>query len=105
MCVVREEAMHFAKAVESLEIQLKANQRSRHTVKSYLRDLGMLRGWLEREVHPLNVERITPFLLLEFAASPACTHQEGGRPRQRSTIDKIKMSVRAFFGFLHDAAL
>lgn len=97
--------MDFSAAVAAFETQLQANQRSRHTVRSYRRDLGMLRGWLERKWHPLDVERITPPLLLQFAASPACTHQEDGAPRQRSTIDKIKMSLRAFFGFLHDAAL
>jgi site-specific recombinase XerD len=43
--------MHFAEAVAAFEIQLQANQRSRHTVRSYLRDLGMLRAWLDREGH------------------------------------------------------
>lgn len=65
----------------------------------------MLRGWLERAGDSLDVERITPTTLLQFAASPACTHQESGAPRQRSTIDKIRMSVRASFSFLHNAAL
>ncbi len=97
--------MHFAAAVDAFETQLLANQRSRHTVSSYLRDLAMLHRWLEREEQPLDVERITPTVLLQFAASPACTNQEEGAPRLRSTIDKIKMSVRAFFGFLQDAAL
>lgn len=69
--------MHFAEAVAAFEIQLQANQRSRHTVRSYRRDLGMLRAWLERESHPLLVERITPPLLLQFAASRACTHPAG----------------------------
>ena len=97
--------MHFAEAVPAFEIQLQANQRSCHTVKSYRRDIGMLRGWLEREDHPLSVDRITPPLLLQFAASPACTHQADGTPRKPGSIDKIKMSVRAFFGFLNDAGL
>ncbi len=97
--------MHFAEAVESFAIQLKANQRSRHTVRSYFRDLGMFRRWLEREEQPLDVECITPTLPLQFAASPACTHQEEGTPRKPGTIDKIKMSVRAFFGFLDEAGL
>src|SRR5258706_13450526 len=69
--------MHFAEAVAAFEIQLQANQRSRHTVRSYWRDLGMLRAWLEREGHPLAVGRITPSLLLQFAASRACTHPAG----------------------------
>jgi hypothetical protein len=45
----------------------------------------MLRGWLERRGHSLDVERVTPPLLLQFAASSACTHQEDGAPRERST--------------------
>ena len=97
--------MHFAEAVDVFETQLKANQRSRHTVRSYLRDLGMLRRWIEREEQLLAVERITPPVLLQFAASSACTHQESGSPREHSTIDKIKMSVRAFFGFLFEAGI
>ena len=97
--------MHFAEAVETFRTQLQANQRSRHTVSSYMRDIAMLRGWLEREKRPLNVEIITPSTLLQFAVSPACTHKEDGRPRLPSSVDKVKMSVRAFFGFLFEAAL
>jgi len=97
--------MHFAEAVAAFEIQLKANQRSRHTVRSYLRDLRMLRGWLERKGKSLDVGMLTPTTLCEFAASRAATHQEDGSPRKPGSIDKIKMSVRAFFGFLNDAGL
>ena len=97
--------MLFAQAVESFRTQLQANQRSRHTVSSYLRDIAMLRGWLEREKQPLEVEGITPSILLQFSVSPACTHQEDGRPRLPSSVDKVKMSVRAFFAFLFEAAL
>ena len=97
--------MHFSDAVETFRTQLHANQRSRRTVSSYLRDLGMLRGWLERGGHHQAVERISPPVLLQFAASEACTHQENDTPRERSTIDKIKMSVRAFFGFLFEAGI
>ena len=97
--------MHFGKATAAFETQMKANQRSRHTVMSYLRDLAMLHRWLEWEGQPLAVERITPPVLLVFAASRACTHQEDGSPRERSTVDKINMSVRAFFGFLFEAGL
>jgi len=62
--------MNFSDAVAAFESQLQANQRSRPTVRSYLRDLGMLREWLEREGHSLDVERITPDVLCRFAALP-----------------------------------
>ena len=97
--------MHIAVAVSAFETQLQANQRSRHTFSSYIRDLGILRGWLEREGYPLAVERITPTTLLQFAASKACSHKENGTPRKPSSIDKIKMSVKAFFAFLEAAAI
>ena len=97
--------MHIAQAVATFQTQLRANQRSRHTISSYLRDIGMLTRWLDRQEHPQDVERITPTTLLQFAVSPACTHQEDGKPRLPSSVDKIKMSIRAFFGFLFEAAL
>ena len=96
--------MDFIASVEAFGTQLQANQRSRHALRFNLKYLGMPRDWLEREFHPLVVERITPPLMLESAASKACTHQADGSPRELSSVDKIKMSARAFFGFLFEAA-
>lgn len=49
--------MHFKDAVAAFETQLCANQRFRHTVRYYLRDLGMLTVWREREGRRLDVDR------------------------------------------------
>ncbi|MBI4564763.1 MAG: tyrosine-type recombinase/integrase, partial [Planctomycetes bacterium] len=74
-----------------------------HTVSSYLRDLGMLRTWLDREGEPSDVETITPDQLFRFVTSPAGRLRPDGKPRQRSSVDKIKMSLRSFFSFLEAA--
>ncbi|MBI4564980.1 MAG: tyrosine-type recombinase/integrase [Planctomycetes bacterium] len=97
--------MELAKAVSQFETQLLANQRSRHTVASYLRDLGMLRAWIEREGEPSDVEAITPDHLFRFVTSPAGQLRPDGKPRKPASVDKIKMSLRAFFSFLEAAGM
>lgn len=90
-------------AIREFETQLRANQRSPHTISSYLRDLGEFRAWLASERLPDDVRRLDAALLCRFATSRCVTHTEAGRPKRAASVDKLKMSLRAFFRYLVDA--
>ncbi len=92
--------MHIDDAVTRFETQLRADGRSHHTVSSYLRDLSSLRRWLAEAQHPTEVEALTPDLLGQFVTSPAVTEKSDGQPKEAASIDKVKMSLKAFFTYL-----
>jgi|GEM_PF-4181254 len=82
--------MHFAEAVAAFETQLQTNERSRRTVKSYRRDIGMLRRCLEREGHPLDVECITPTTLLQFTRGEDCLRFPVGTSGVESRLGRYR---------------
>lgn len=97
--------MDLDQAIRDFETQLRANQRSPHTISSYLRDLGEFRGWLAGQRGADDVRRLDAAALCRFATSRCVTHAEDGRPKRAASIDKVKMSLRAFFRYLLDAGV
>lgn len=97
--------MQLDRAIRDFETQLRANQRSPHTVSSYLRDLGEFRKWLAKERLPDHVRRLDAATLCRFATARGVTHTGDGRPKRAASIDKVKMSLRAFFRYLCDAGV
>lgn len=97
--------MKLNRAIRDFETQLLANGRSPHTVSSYLRDLGEFRAWLAGEQHSDDVRLVDAATLCRFATARCVTHAEDGRAKRASSVDKVKMSLRAFFRYLLDAGL
>lgn len=97
--------MKLDQAVQEFEIQLRANQRSVHTISSYLRDLGEFRAWLAEQRGPTDVRQLDAATLCRFATARCVTHTADGRPKRASSVDKVKMSLRAFFRYLIDAGV
>lgn len=97
--------MKLEQAVSDFETQLHANQRSPHTVSSYLRDLGRFRGWLGTEGAATDVGMLDAATLCRFATARCATLTADGRRKRPASVDKIKMSLRAFFRFLLDAGV
>ncbi|MCC6738936.1 MAG: tyrosine-type recombinase/integrase [Planctomycetia bacterium] len=95
--------MLLGQAIRDFETQLRANQRSPHTISSYLRDLGEFRAWLATERVPTDVRRLSSSTLCRFATARCATETADGRRKRQASVDKIKMSLRAFFRFLLDA--
>jgi integrase/recombinase XerC len=92
-------------AIREFETQLRANQRSPHTVSSYLRDLREFRAWLAAERGSDDVRRLDATALCRFATARCVTHSDDGRPKRPASVDKVKMSLRAFFRYLADAGV
>jgi integrase/recombinase XerC len=92
--------MRVEDAIERFETQLRADGRSRHTVGSYLRDVSAFAGWLVENGEAADVERFEPELLGRFVTSRAAILRPDGQPKLPSSIDKLKMSLKAFFSYL-----
>jgi integrase/recombinase XerC len=100
-----EVVMRLDEAINEFETQLRANQRSLHTISSYLRDLAEFRTWLAEQRLPDEVLGLGASTLCRFATARCVTHTEDGRPKRASSIDKVKMSLRAFCRYLFDAGV
>src|SRR3990172_600950 len=92
--------MRIEDAMARFETQLRADGRSPHTLSSYLRDVGSLTRWLAASGDEIEVERLTPEVLGRFVISPDAAQRPDGRPKLASSIDKLKMSLKAFFSYL-----
>ena len=81
-----------------LEHQL-ANGRSPHTIGAHQRDMKLLISQLGREI---KVERITPNDLDRFFLSDPVIIQSDGRPKQSTSIDRTRATIKGFFRWLMD---
>ncbi len=94
--------MRLNQAISDFETYLKADSRSLHTIGSYLHDLRVLEDWLGDDP---DVASIQPGLLHEFLASDVVQNKPDGSPRTKGSINKIKTSLKAFFGWLFKSGL
>ncbi len=92
--------MNIHDATRRFETQLRADGRSSNTISSYLRDLRTLAGWLAETGRPADVSGLATDDLSAFVTSPAVTEKRDGTPKAAGSVDKVKMSLKAFFTFL-----
>ena len=88
----------LSECMAAFRLQLEADGKPPHTVSSYLRDVGMLAGYL-RGGPP--VPSITPDDVNRFLLSDAVQRLPDGTPKKRGSVAKIKLSLRAFFRWAH----
>lgn len=67
----QEECTRLTRSMREFELQLRANQRSVHTISSYVQDLQEVRGWLTAEQLPDDVRHLDGATLCRFATSAA----------------------------------
>lgn len=84
-----------------LEHQL-ANGRSPHTIGAHQRDLKLLVNHLGMEI---QVDRITANDLDRFLLSDPVILQSDGRPKQPTSIDRTRATVKGFFRWLTDTGM
>ena len=84
-----------------LEHQL-ANGRSPHTIGAHQRDLRLLISHLGYEI---QVDRITPHELDRFLLSDPVILQSDGRPKQPTSIDRTRATIKGFFRWLTDTGV
>jgi len=86
--------MKLSPAIKRFDTQLRADGKSERTRQAYLRDLGKLQGWLNRDV---DVSTIIPDTLARFLADG------NGEIGSALTVNRTKTALRVFFRFLSDA--
>jgi integrase/recombinase XerC len=86
--------MKLSTATKRFDTQLRADGKSERTRQAYLRDLGKLGRWLNRDV---EITTIIPDALARFLANG------NGGSRSPLTINRTKTALRVFFRFLNDA--
>ena len=84
-----------------LEHQL-ANGRSPHTIGAHQRDLKLLISHLGGEI---QVDRITAHDLDRFLLSDKVIMQSDGRPKQSTSIDRTRATIKGFFRWSTDCGM
>lgn len=91
----------IARALELYLCQLWADGRSAHTVAQARRHLRQLAGYLPEH----HVEEIGHEDLARFLCSPAATRRADRLPKKAASVNALRSSLRAFFGYVHRAGL
>ncbi|MFH1219360.1 MAG: tyrosine-type recombinase/integrase [Candidatus Eisenbacteria bacterium] len=86
--------MRLSTAIARFDTQLRADGKSEHTRRAYLRDLEKFKGWLHADP---GVEGITPDTLARFLTS------DNPVTRPAISVNRTKTALRVFFKFLTDA--
>jgi len=94
--------MQLSRAIARFRTYLEANGNSRHTIGSYLRDLGML---AEALGSTMELGAIGSGDLARFLTSGTVTAKADGSPKAPGSVDKVKTSLKAFFRWAHESGL
>jgi len=94
--------MTLSRATTRFRTHLEANGNAKHTISSYLRDLGVLATALGSDT---ELGAFTSHALESFLTSEAVTHKADGSPKAQGSVDKVKTSVKAFFRWAHETGL
>ena len=86
-------------------VQLEANGRSPHTIAQYERHTLLLLRWLEKSGFPRDPARLGHEQLAAFFASPTARCTPRGVPKQPTSTNALRSSIRCFFRYLHDAGV
>lgn len=83
--------------------QLEADGRSRHTIAQYRRHVRALDRWLRSEPGVASIDGLDASLLARFMTAPAATLRSDGVPKQPSSVNALRTSLRCFFAHVHAA--
>ena len=94
--------MQLRRAVDRFRTHLEANGNSRHTISSYLHDLGLLAEALgaDAELEAIGTDDVARFL-----TSGPVTAKADGSAKAPGSVDKVRTSVKAFFRWAHESGL
>ena len=91
--------MKLGQTIEAfLNYQL-ANGRSPHTIGAQQRDLRLLVNYLDKNC---DIENISPGDIDNFFLSGPVTTQSNSKPKQTSSVNRTRASIKGFFKWLTD---
>ncbi len=95
--------MRLADALHRFTIQLDADGRSEHTKGQYQRHIRLLERWLAQEGHSDDVDSLSHETLARFLIAPVARTSRRGGPKRATSMNALRSSMRAFFGYCHGA--
>jgi site-specific recombinase XerD len=95
--------MRLQDVLDRFVVQLQGNGRSHCTVDQYKRHVGLLSRWLVEEGHSDHVDELTHELLARFLISPDARTSRRGGAKKATSMNALRSSMRAFFGYCRDA--
>jgi len=94
--------MKLEQAVQEFLTHQLASGRSPHTIGAHQRDLRLLMNHLGAEI---QVDNITHNDLDRFLLSDPVIMQSNGRPKQPTSIDRTRATIKGFFRWLTDTGV
>ena len=91
--------MKLVQTIEAFLNHQLANGRSPHTIGAQQRDLRLLINYLDNNC---LIENISPSDIDNFFLSDSVTAQSNGKPKQTSSINRTRASIKCFFQWLTD---
>lgn len=98
-----EHPVRLQHALELYVVQLQADGRSLHTIRSYERHVALLGRWLIRERRSDALESIDYQTIARFLASDVARCARTGKQRRATTLNLLRSVLRTFFGYARDA--
>lgn len=95
--------MRLRDALESYVVQLRADGRSQHTIRSYRRHVALLARWLAEEGLSDCLSDLDHATLARFLASDVARVSRSGTPRRATTMNVLRSCLRTFFAYARDA--
>ena len=92
--------MTMSEAVQRFLRHLRANDYSRHTVRAYRCDLQGLVGFCSER--GLSLKKLDANHVSDFLVSQHALNGPTGRQRAPGAVNRVRASLRAFFGWLCD---
>jgi site-specific recombinase XerD len=96
--------MRLSDALALFVVQLEADGRSVSTCDQYARHVSLLIRWLAQEEMGNDLDQITPEDLARFLVDPTTRTSKRGGPKRPTSMNALRSSLRAFFGYVHSAA-
>jgi len=95
--------MRLQDALDRFVVQLEADGRSPHTIAQYRRHVVLLCRWLAGVGHSDDVDALSHELLARFLIAPDARTSRRGGQKKATTMNALRSSMRAFFGYVHAA--
>jgi len=92
--------MKLEQAIQEFLTHQLASGRSPHTIGAHQRDLKLLNNHLGAKI---QIDRITPNDLDRFLLSDPVIRRIDGRPKQLTSIDRTRATIKGFFRWLLEA--
>lgn len=97
--------MRIEDALDRFLLQLEADGRSAHSIRQYRRHVHQFAAWAAQGATVAEVECVRHENLARFLAAPEALVRPDGRPKQPTSVNSLRSSLRGFFQYLHRAGL